>query len=126
MEESGKNNKALDALFWRDEILQVMYWLEGEKLDEWVKAKKLKTLLTTDMENLLYHLENLVDDNYLIHENVQFTEDSGFQLAEKGKEEAGHIFAEAFQGMQKMGHGECSADCDCQWEGHDSCKHHHH
>lgn len=126
MEQAGKGNKALDALFWRDEILQIMYWMQGEKLDEWVGAKKLRILLQTDMDHLLYHLDKLVDGHYLLHDGAQFSEDSGFQLAEKGKKEAGQKFAEAFQGMQKAGHGECSADCDCQWEGHDSCRHHHH
>lgn len=126
MHKSEKNNKALDALFWRDEILQVLYWMQGERLGEWVDVKRLVVLLNTDMENLLYHLNKLVNEGYLINKDERVTENSGFQLAEKGKDEAGQRFAEAFQGMQNQGHGECSADCDCQWEGHDSCQHHHH
>lgn len=126
MEKPDKDNKALEALFWRDEILQVMYWIQGEKLDEWVDVKRLKILLNADLETLLYHLEKLVREDYLVLNTIKVTSESGFQLSEKGKQEAGKRFAEAFQGMQKAGHGECSPDCECQWEGHDSCSHHHH
>jgi hypothetical protein len=126
MEKPNKDNKALETLFWRDEILQVLYWMQGEKLDEWVHINKLKIFLNTNIKNLLYHLEKMVNEKYITPDTPEITENSGFKLAEKGKEEAGMRFSEAFQGMQKQGHGECSPDCDCQWEGHDSCSHQHH
>jgi hypothetical protein len=40
-ESSDLSNSALDALFWRDEILQVMFWMRGEGLAEVVSAQEL-------------------------------------------------------------------------------------
>ena len=126
MKEPGKDNPALNALFWRDEILQIMYWLRGEHLGESISAQKLLVMLNTNEENLMLHLKKLVYEDYLIHKNDTYSIDSEFSLSEQSAKEAGRKFSEAFQGLQKAGHGECGPDCDCQWEGHDSCNHHHH
>ncbi|MDX1666854.1 MAG: hypothetical protein R3350_06480 [Saprospiraceae bacterium] len=121
-----QNNDPLGHLFWKDEILQIMYWLRGEQLAEEVKGRKLLTLLNTDAENLLFQLGKLADQGLLSCIDRPPTLESEFSLSEAGKKEAGARFSSAFEGMQKAGHGECSADCDCQWEGHESCQHHHH
>jgi hypothetical protein len=125
MQPPNGDNKALNALFWRDEILQIMYWIQGEHIDNSVSARKLLTLLNTDEENLLHHLKRMVYEEFLEHESENYSMDSTFKLVDQVKKEAGKKFAEAFQGLQKAGHGECGPDCDCQWEGHDSCNHHH-
>lgn len=126
MEEPNKNNPALNALFWRDEVLQIMYWMRGEQLGKSIIAKNLLVMLNTDEENLMIHLKKMVFEEYLLHKSESYSMESEFSLSEKGAEEAGRKFSEAFQGLQKAGHGECGPDCDCQWEGHDSCDHHHH
>lgn len=126
MQPPSGNNEALNALFWRDEILQIMYWMQGEGLAKGVAANKLLVLLNTTPENLMFHLKKMVGEDYLVHEGEVYSLESKFNLGEGGKKEAGKKFAEAFQGLQKVGHGECGPDCDCQWEGHDSCDHHHH
>jgi hypothetical protein len=127
MKREAKKNKndALEALFWRDEILQVLYWMEGERLSDAPSIKSLQPLLNSDIENLHFHLQRLTDQGYLEKRETGAAGDTRFQLSAKGRKEAGKRFAQAFQGMQKAGHGECSADCDCQWEGHDACRHHH-
>ncbi len=114
----------LNHLFWKDEILQVMYWMYGEDFGRKVSSDKLITLLNTTRAKVKEHLGQLVLDNYL----EQDTDGSSvhYFLTEFGKKEAGQRFAGAFEGLQKVGHGECGPDCDCQWEGHDSCQHHLH
>lgn len=125
MQPPSGNNEALNALFWRDEILQIMYWMQGEGLAQAVAANKLLVLLNTTPENLMFQLKKMVKEDYLVLEGDVYSLESKFSLGEGGKKEAGKKFAEAFQGLQKVGHGECGPDCDCQWEGHDSCDHHH-
>jgi hypothetical protein len=35
-----------------------------------------------------------------------------YSLSDLGRGEGGRRFADEFVGMQKVGHGECNADCD--------------
>ncbi len=126
-ENNGHNNQsAVDALFWREEILQVLYWMEGEGLEVLVPFSRLMVLLNTTSDNLFHHLKKNIDAGFLQTEDELFNENSSVKLTPSGKKEAGNIFANAFNGMQKQGHGECGPDCDCQAEGHQHCEHEHH
>ena len=134
--KDGHNNqKALDALFWREEILQVLYWMDGEGLAQAVPFGRLIVLLNTSSENLLFHLQKNIEAGFLSTENNKVSEKSAVQLTLAGKKEAGSIFRNAFEGMQNAGHGECGPDCpfcykdgekteDCVHNCADS--HHHH
>lgn len=124
--ELNQENTALKSLFWSDEILQIMFWMKGEYLGESVGVKDLLTLLNTDPDNLMFHLKKLVEQEYLVCDSNSFSIESKLRLSEYGIKKAGRNFAEAFQGLQKVGHGECGPDCDCQFEGHDTCEQHHH
>lgn len=108
----GNKHKALDALFWKEEILQVLYWMDGEELAEAVPFSRLVALLNTSPENLLHHiLKN--EEAGLISRKADDADDHGtITLTATGKKEAGHIFRNAFEGMQKAGHGECGPDCE--------------
>lgn len=118
-EKNGHNNQeALDILFWREEILQVLYWMEGEGLADSVPFSRLLSLLDTTKETLLFHLENNISAGYLQCSEEKLSENSSVQLTPSGKKEAGGIFRNAFEGMQKGGHGECGPDCEfCYHEG---------
>ena len=129
------NQVALDALFWREEILQVLYWMEGEGLSDAVPFNRLLSLLNTTNDNLLLHLQKNIEAGYLKTGEGELTENSSVQLTQAGKKEAGGIFRNAFDGMQKAGHGECGPDCEfCYSEGEklEDCVHncadsrHHH
>ena len=112
------NKQALDALFWREEILQVLYWMDGEGLADAVPFSRLMVLLNTTTENLLFHLKNNISTGYLKTADPLITEKSSVQLTEAGKKEAGGIFRNAFEGMQNAGHGECGPDCPfCYQDG---------
>ena len=113
MPEKEENNQtALDALFWREEILQVLYWMDGEGLAAAVPFNRLLSLLNTSPENLLLHLHKNIEAGYLKIEEDSLSENSLVQLTPGGKKEAGGIFRNAFEGMQKAGHGECGPDCE--------------
>ncbi len=129
------NKNAVDALFWREEILQVLYWMEGEGLETAVPFNRLMVLLNTTSENLLFHLKKNTEAGYLQTEQDELTENCSIKMTTFGKKEAGGIFRNAFEGMQKGGHGECGPDCEfCYSEGEklEDCVHncadsrHHH
>ena len=134
--KDGHNNqKALDALFCREEILQVLYWMDGEGLAQAVPFGRLIVLLNTSSENLLFHLQKNIEAGFLSTENNKVSEKSAVQLTLAGKKEAGSIFRNAFAGMQNAGHGECGPDCPfCYQDGEktEDCvhncadSHHHH
>lgn len=132
-QSNGKENqagqKALDKLFWRDEILQVMYWMQGEGLGGAVRSQDLVIFLNSDAKTILFHLELAAAEGYLNRSSTtnSMSDATEFSLTETGRKEGGRRFRDEFTGMQKSGHGECSADCSCHTTGdHGSCPQHGH
>ena len=120
---------ALDTLFWRDEILQVIYWMRGEELQEAVTAQDLLIFLAGDRATVQRHLELAVVDGYLQKSPGTEAERDAtrYTLTDLGRKEGGRRFRDEFAGMQKSGHGECSADCACHTTGdHAHCPSHGH
>jgi len=99
---------ALRALYWRSEILQVMFWLRGEGLGDVVDAPLLERFLGVEAAVGVGYLDRLVDDGYL--ERVP----SGYVLSDSGLAEGRTEFALSFADLTRPTHGECSADCWCQ------------
>lgn len=112
METNGIEKSALRCLFWKDEILQVLYWIKGEGLGDYVPASQIGALLGTHPDNLLYHLQKLVAEGVLVAGSEDIDLQTAISLSDEAKKEAGKRFAEAFQGLQKAGHGECGPDCE--------------
>ena len=99
---------AVDLLFWRDEILQVMYWMEGEGLTRACSFADLKRFLQADVGVLDSAMASL-----LAHGWVESAEDR-FTLTAAGRVEGGRRFADEFEPMLKPGHFECDEpDCEC-------------
>ena len=118
MPDAPDPTNQLDALFWREEILQVLYWMEGEGLADAVPFGRLLSLLDTKPDKLLLHLRLNFAAGYLQTDGDELGETSAVRLTPLGKKEAGNIFRNAFEGMQKGGHGECGPDCEfCYHEG---------
>ena len=98
---------ALRTLYWRDEILQVMFWLKGEGLGERANWPLLERFLGVDAGIGVKYLHRLVVEGYL-------TEEEGwFVLTAKGVDEGKGIFAEEFADLTRPAHGECGPDCWC-------------
>ncbi len=98
---------ALRQLYWRSEILQLMYWLRGEGLADVVDAPLMERFLGVEAAVGLSFLSQLVDDGYLERRA------DGFVLSERGLEEGKTEFALSFADLTRPAHGECSADCWC-------------
>lgn len=98
---------ALRALYWRSEILQVMYWLRGEGFGDLVDAPMIERFLGVDAHVGVRYLDRLVDEGYVERDGEWYS------LSARGLEEGGLEFAAAFDELMRPTHGECSDDCWC-------------
>ncbi len=98
---------ALRDLYWRSEILQVLYWLEGEGFGEVVDPPLIERFLGVDATIGITYLDRLVEEGYL-----QAAGD-GYRLSERGRDEGAQEFEAAFADITRPAHGECSPDCWC-------------
>ncbi|MGQ0601515.1 MAG: hypothetical protein ACT4QE_07445 [Anaerolineales bacterium] len=105
-------SRALDDLFWRDEILQIAYWFRGEGFGEALTAPDLRRFLPAEAPDLTPHLARMATEGLL--ESVG---PGRYRLTDLGHKEGARRFADAFEGLNKPAHGECSADCDCHSTG---------
>jgi len=101
-------DSSLRDLYWRDEILQVMYWLSGEGLAENVSAEQLANFLGENAAMLQVQLERLA-----IGGHVTLVSTGHYRLSESGAEHGQRTFADEFAGMTGQAHGECGPSCWC-------------
>jgi hypothetical protein len=101
-------SEALRALYWRSEILQVMFWLRGEGLGEVVDATLLERFLGVEADVGVGYLDRLVVEGYLD------STPGGYVLSPSGLQEGKTEFALSFADLTRPTHGECSADCWCK------------
>lgn len=110
---------AFDALRRRDEILEVMYWMRGERLGEVAGAEELRVFMGDETPVLAQDLVAMAADGLIEAEEPG---SDRFQLTRRGVEEGGRRFADDFAEMQKPGHGECNRPgCLCHQLGPDAC-----
>ena len=110
----------LDAIYWRDELLQILYWFRGEGLGEAVTPRDLLPFLSADEALIRLHLDHLVDDGYV--QRVDGTP-VRYQLTEWGVKEGGRRFADEFTGLTGQAHGECNnPNCSCRTLGPEACE----
>lgn len=100
-------SEALASLYWRSEILQVMYWLRGEGFGDLVDPGLIERFLGVDAAIGLTYLDRLVTEGYLVQDG------DWYALSEIGLEQGAREFTEAFADLTKPAHGECSDDCWC-------------
>lgn len=107
-------------IYWRDEILQVTYWMTGEGFGTEFAPADLKKFLDVDDSVLSDTLEWMFASGLLAR-----SEGERFCLTELGKREGGRRFADEFEEMLKPGHFECDEpDCDCHdIDSPGACKH---
>ncbi len=100
-------SEALRALYWRSEILQVMYWLRGEGFGDQVDPGLLERFLGVEARLGVQYLDRLVEDGYVVRTGGRYA------LSDVGLQEGGLEFAMSFEELTRPAHGECSADCWC-------------
>ncbi len=119
--EKGNADDPVGSVYWRDEILQVMYWMTGEGFGQEFTLSDLRKFLTAEDDVLLLNLEQMVTTGLLERAGGE-----RYALTAQGRKEGGRRFADEFEEMLKPGHFECDEpDCDCHdpdsIEG--ACKH---
>lgn len=107
--------EALDELFWQDEILQAMFWLQGEGLAETVGSAQLAQFLVAEGHTVAQQMSRLADEGYL---ECLPGRERRYRLSEKGRQEGGQSFQEEFADLTRPGHGECAAGCWCHDPAH--------
>jgi hypothetical protein len=96
---------ALKSMFWRSEILQVMFWLWGEGFGEEVDATVIERFLGVDADTGVQYLDELVAEGLIDRVGDRF------RLSALGRHEGGIEFAESFDDLTHSAHGECGPDC---------------
>ena len=103
-------SEALRDLYWRSEILQVMFWLKGEGFGDQVDVTLLERFLGVDSHIGVEHLHRLLDEGYLERVGDRYS------LSAAGAREGELEFAASFEELTKPAGGECRSDPWC----HDS------
>lgn len=101
-------SEALRALFWRDEILQVMFWIQGEGFGDRVSPELLERFLGVEPAVSVRYLERLVGEGLL-----RRTGGALYELTDEGRAHGARVFADEFAELTKPAHGECGPDCWC-------------
>ncbi len=92
----------------QDELLQLLYWVEGEGFRDAATPTALARFLTDPEPEVRLALDRLA-----AHGSVMQREDD-YRLTEHGRREAGRRFAEEFDPLLGQGHGACNdPDCEC-------------
>ena len=99
---------ALRALYWRDEILQLMFWIRGEGFGEAIDPPLLERFLGVEAQVGIQYLDQLVGEG-LLERAVA----GRYQLTEEGHRHGARVFADEFADLTRPAHGECGADCWC-------------
>ncbi len=110
-------NDALSRLVNREEVLQICYWFQGEGFGDRYDVNALRPFLQCDQAAIDLALNELAQRGEL-----EASEDgsAAYRFTDKGRREAGRLFADSFADFQKQGHGECNAGC-CDGDDHSRC-----
>lgn len=94
----------------RDEVLEMLYWIEGEGFSGASTLDAIARFLTHNRDDVARTLDDLVARDDTTHD----AETGEYRLTNTGRKEAARRFAEEFSPMLSQGHGECSdPNCDC-------------
>ncbi|MFN2445892.1 MAG: hypothetical protein ABR606_09985 [Vicinamibacterales bacterium] len=103
-------NNSGDEIARRDEVLEMLYWTEGEGFGGAATLDAMARFLTHDRNDVARTLSDLITRGDVTHD----TETAEYRLTDTGRKEAARRFAEEFAPMLNQGHGECNdPNCDC-------------
>jgi hypothetical protein len=117
----------IDNLATMDEILQVMYWLRGERLAQAVGAADLSRWVGLSAHEIGPLLVRMAASGWIQAATGEEGETAKYELTPCGAREGGRRFADEFADLTRPGHGECAdPDCECQRTGDPAdCSHRH-
>jgi hypothetical protein len=104
------------GIYWRDEILQLMFWLRGDGLFEDAAPDDLRRFLETDLGRLEERLEQLVQEGYL---DPSSGDERRYRLNALGVEEGRRRFVDEFTPFRgRESHVVCcDPTCECHTSG---------
>jgi hypothetical protein len=109
MTSSAPKSESLRALYWRSEILGVVYWLHGEGLGDVVDIDLIRQYLDLDAhENLAQYLDLLVREGALVRDG------DWYALSAHGLADGEAQRATAFTDLVHPVLNECDENCWCQ------------
>ncbi len=108
MSTYSPKSEALKALYWRSEILRLMYWLRGEGYGDLVDAPMLHRFLGVKASLGLAYLDRLVEDGYVVRDG------NWYALSDLGLVEGEEEYLTAFSDLLRPAHGACSPECWCE------------
>ncbi len=105
-----------DSIAREDELLELLYWFEGEGFGGVATIATITRFTTLDESLVTRTLDRLLARGDITLEEMAGASGSGaeYRLTEPGRREAARRFAAEFAPMLSQGHGECSdPNCDC-------------
>jgi hypothetical protein len=101
-----------------DEILQIMYWLRGERLAQAVTGPDLCRWVGLSASEVGPLLTRMAAAGFVQAVPEGAGETPRYELTALGAREGGRRFADEFADLMRPGHGECAdPDCECQRTG---------
>ncbi len=95
----------------RDEMLELLFWFEGEGLQASATLTGMTRFLAHPEAQVSATLMDLLDRAYIVELGGTTVE---YRLTEIGRREASHRFKDEFSELLSQGHGECNdPTCDC-------------
>lgn len=127
-QDEPDNGGAGEAIAREDELLELLYWFEGEGFRGVADMPGIVRFTAIDEATVRHTLDRLMARGDVC---VDDSDDRGrqYRLTETGRREAARRFAAEFSPMLNQGHGECSdPDCDCHTSdgGVTDCRAHSH
>ncbi len=101
-------SEALRNLYWRSEILRVMYWLRGEGLGDLVDVPMVRRYLDIGVDECRLQLSGLVEEGSIVADGAWYS------IAPEGLADGEVEYATLFSDLARPSHGPCSDECWCQ------------
>jgi len=94
----------------RDELLELLYWIEGEGFSGAAGFAAIARFLAHPHDVVRATLADLIERGDVVHDLAT----GEYRLSEAGRRAGAHRFAEEFAPLLAQGHGECNdPDCGC-------------
>lgn len=104
-------NDGGDSIAREDELLELLYWFEGEGFAGVATLASITRFTSIDETVVQSTLDRLMARGDVMLDSASGRE---YRLTDTGRREAARRFAAEFAPMLSQGHGECSdPNCDC-------------
>ena len=114
MSEHDSGGDAGREIAREDELLELLYWFEGEGFAGVATLEGIVRFTSIDEPRVRQTLERLVARGDVVAGVVDPSRGEEYRLTEPGRREAARRFAAEFAPMLSQGHGECSdPGCEC-------------